>query len=267
MEKNTSLPAAVLSKLQPFSNLFEIIGVAILFTYLMACHLQFFSWDWMLVAVIAVFLSMMTEEDARHQTVDVFFLAVLAVMMFLVSTFRGNQDVFVKDLIIGTCFFRFLLVLISLWTTCYYPPVYIEDYLQDAEMSDEVAETHLMGYLPIFMIVFVFWLGLGDSFVPFVFAQSAFVFDVLKEIADFYVLFPWFSVAIWFFLEAILWWMEHKRKRLILWGFGGGDVLFLGIFSGYLGLAPLFALFFVSLFARVIFFFLHFFSRNKIASS
>ena len=245
MEKNMSPPAAVPSK--HLISVLEIIMIAFFLIYLMAIPIPFLSLPWFFTAGVAVLLSFMIKEDARGQTVDLFLSCILAFLMFLMFAFHGQAQLFLKQMIIGGSFFRFLLVITSLWLTCRSVPVAVPS---KAWKKDHENEDQAMGYLPIFMFVFILHLGFGEDFVPWVFSKAAFLVTVLEELIDFYPALSYISIGMWLFAESIMYWIEHKKGRQIPWAFGGGDVLFLGLFSGYLGLS---SLFFLSLIVRVLF--------------
>ena len=237
----------------------EIAGLALLLMFLMAFTLEFLSSEWWLTLLLAVILAFMVKEDAREQTVDLYLLSILGFSMFMIAYFSGTTKFFLKHTIIGICFFRSLLSTLSLWLTLRsvsFPSQ--NNAIKKDILSSASDENHSIGYLPIFVIVFAISLCLGDSFAPSVFSQSVFIVDIIAELFDFYPALPYIVIFLWFSCEAFLWWLEHKRSHQILWAFGGGDVLFLGLFAGYLGLAPLFALFFLSLLARVVFFLIQF---------
>ena len=121
MEKNMSPPAAVPSK--HLISVLEIIMIAFFLIYLMAIPIPFLSLPWFFTAGVAVLLSFMIKEDACDQTVDLFLSCILAFLMFLMFAFHGQAQLFLKQMIIGGSFFRFLLVITSLWLTCRSVPV------------------------------------------------------------------------------------------------------------------------------------------------
>ncbi len=250
MEKNTLPLAAVPFKF--IAPMTEIISIAFLLIFLMTCSLQFLSPTWILTAAIAVFLSFMIEEDAYEQTIDLVFLFIVAALMLFISVFHGYEQLFIKQMIIGTCFFRFLLVLTSLWLTCRPSAAAVLNRIQQEDDPLNL-KNETIGYLPVFAIVFILYLGFGETFAPFVFSGIFFAITVLEDLIDFYPSLPYIGLILWFICEKILWEIKHKKRQQIIWAFGGGDVLFLGIFAGYLGLSPLFSLFFLSLIARIIF--------------
>lgn len=256
MVPNMSLQAAAPSKSS--SIIIEIIVLAFLLVFLMASPSGFSSWGLALHVLIAILLSIMTEEDAHKQTVDLRFLSILAIFMAFGSF--GRIGDFIKCIFIGLCFFRFLLVTMSIYLSCRSASVAVlSDVWRGDGSSEEERRDQPAGYLPIFMIVFVLYLGFGENLAPAIFSEAIFVVDTVSNIADFYPALPFISIFCWFLSEIILFWLVYSKKKQILWAFGGGDVLFLGLFAGYLGLAPLFALFFLSLIARTVFSLLQFF--------
>ncbi|MBQ8698349.1 MAG: hypothetical protein IJ521_05065, partial [Schwartzia sp.] len=128
-------------------------------------------------------------------------------------------------------------------------------------------DDHLVGYLPIFMVTFILYTGLGGDVASFVFSQASFVLAAAREIADFCPGLSFAEMAVWAAMEGAVWWMEHRRGRQIVWAFGGGDVLFLGLFAGHIGFAPLLALYFLSLFTRVALAMIQFFLDGCLAAS
>lgn len=263
MERNMLPPEAAHFDESPIFTRLEIAAVAFLIGFLMLSSFPVFSLRWTLTAPLAVFLTVMIREDAFDQTVDLFILSFVAGLMFMLSAFYGQAFLFLADTIIGICFFRFLLAAASLWLTCRSDSVTVPS--SDGKMNGGVgANEHPVGYVPIFMVVFVMFLGLGEAMAPPVFAQSRFAVSVANELAEFYPCLLYIGFSAWAVVEGLLWWLENKKRREIYWAFGGGDVLFLGVFSGYLGVATLLALFFLSLIARVVFFLIHFFLSSKI---
>lgn len=267
MERNTSLPAAAPSKF--ISSTGEIIIVSFLLIFLMTYSLQFLSPTWFLTAAIAFFLSFMIEEDAYEQTIDLILLFIVASLMLTIAIFNGREQFFIKQMIIGGCFFRFLLVLTSLFST--YHSISSAAILNKARRQEDYslalgAEEQVIGYLPVFAFVFILFLAFGEDFAPFIFLQAAFTVDTVKELINFYPILPYLGIAFWLSVESLLQWLEHIKRRQIVWAFGGGDVLFLGLFSGYLGLSALFSLFFLSLLARAMFSLAQFFINHEIAS-
>ena len=259
-----SLQAAAPSKSS--SIIVEIIVLAFLLVFLMASPSGFPSWGLVLHVFIAILLSIMTEEDAHEQTVDLRFLSILA--LFMAFSSFGRIGDFIKCIFIGVCFFRFLLVAMSIYLTCRSASVAVpSDAWRGDGSSEEERQDQPAGYLPIFMVVFVLYLGFRENFAPVVFSQAFFVVDTISDIADFYPALLFISILCWLLSEAFLFWLIHSKKKQILWAFGGGDVLFLGLFAGYLGLAPLFALFFLSLIARTVFSLLQFFLDCDITSA
>lgn len=250
MGRNTSPPAAALSKF--IAPVWEIIAIAFCLIVLMTHPLPFLAPIWFLTAGIAVFLSVMIEEDAHEQTIDLVLLFIVASLMLFVSVFQGEEERFVEDMILGGCFFRFLLVMPSLFVTCRSAPVAASCTDMQEAYSTHV-EKRPMGYLPIFTSVFVLYLGFGEEFAPLIFSQASCMAAVIAELVDFYPALPYIGLTAWLMGEGLIWRMEYMKKRRIIWAFGGGDVLFLGLFAGYLGLVPLFSLFFLSLLARVVF--------------
>lgn len=266
MERNTSLPAAAPSKF--IFSTGEIIIVSFLLIFLMTYSLPFLSPTWFLTAAIAFFLLFMIEEDAYEQTIDLILLFIVASLMLTIAAFHGREQFFIKQMIIGGCFFRFLLVLTSLFST--YRSISsaaISNKAWQEDPSSSFRERQIVGYLPVFAFVFILFLGFGEDFIPFIFSQAAFTVDTVKELVDFYPVLPYLGIVFWLSIESLLWWLEHKKRQQIIWAFGGGDVLFLGLFSGYLGLSALFSLFFLSLLARAMFSLAQFFIDHEIAST
>lgn len=250
MGRNTSPPAAALSKF--IAPIWEIIIMGFFLIVLMTYPLPFLSPTWFLTAGIAVFFSVMIEEDAHEQTIDLVLLFIVASLMFFIAVFHGEEQRFIKDMILGGCFFRVLLVMPSLFVTCRSATV-AASRTDGQEAYSAHVEKRPMGYLPIFTSVFVLYLGFGEAFSPFVFSQVSFMAAAIAELVDFYPALPYIGLTAWLMGEWLIWRMEYMKKCRIVWAFGGGDVLFLGLFSGYLGLVPLFSLFFLSLLARVVF--------------
>ncbi len=253
MEQNISPPTAARFKSIPFSMGIAFISVSLI--YLMAFPIHYHLGALVLNIAIAILLSFMIEEDAHEQTVDLYRLAFLAILMFLFSLVYNQSQRFIIHTITGLCLFRCLLTAISLCLTFRsFPDTILSDSCEEADDSNN----NLIGYLPIFMLVFVFSLGFGENFAPFVFTEANFVVEVITELLDFYPVFLYFFLIGWIFLEGISWWLEYVKGHQILWAFGGGDVIFLGLFAGYLGLASLLGLFFLSLIARLVFSLLQF---------
>lgn len=250
MERNTSPRAAAPSKF--IASTLEIMVMDFFLIVLMTYPLPFLSPTWFLTAGIAFFLSFMIEEDAHEQTIDLVLLFIVASLMFFLAVFHGEEQRFIKEMILGGYFFRFLLVITSLFVTCRSAPV-AASRTDGQEAYFTHAEKRPMGYLPIFAFVFVLYLSFGEEFAPFVFSQASFMAAVIVELVNFYPALPYIGLVVWMIGEGLLCHMEYMEKRRIVWAFGGGDVLFLGLFAGYLGLAPLFSLFFLSLIARVTF--------------
>ncbi len=267
MGKNISPPAAVPFRTQSVAFAVEVSSITVSLIFLLNLQSNIISLQWYLVAVMAFFLTLMIDEDAHEQTVDIALLSIIGVIMLFVSTLYGQSWAFLKDAVIGVCFFRFLLALTTFWLTFRtksISPLYHKDLKDD--LSSLQSGGQATGYLPIFMVVFVLRLGLGESFAPFVFLHTAITLDIIEDLVGYYPLLPYFGITVWLMIEGILWWLEHMRTRQIVWAFGGGDVLFLGLFAGYLGLVQLLALYFLSLIARVVFSLLQFFLDSKIAS-
>ena len=267
MGQNMSRLEAVLFKRSLVFWCLEIAVVALLLWFLMALPFRVLSVSGGLLMPMAMLLSYMAWEDAFSQTVDLGLLFALACLMSCFTLFHGTAAAFFENAAIGACFFRFLLVSISFWLTCRSGSVVVPSHAcEDAEDSGD-RDDHLVGYLPIFMVTFILYIGLGGDFASVVFSQASFVFSAVKEIANFC---PWIlfvGMAVWAAMEGAVWWMEHRRGRQIVWAFGGGDVLFLGLFAGHIGFAPLLALYFLSLFTRVALAMIQFFLDGCLAAS
>ena len=261
MERHTSPPAAAPSNF--IAPTLEIMVMAFFLIVLMTYPLPFLSPTWFLTAGIAFFLTFMIEEDAHEQTIDLVLLFIVASLMFFLAVFHGEEQRFIKQILLGTCFFRFLFVVTSLWVTCRSAPV----AASQTDLAEEAYPTRIeerpMGYLPIFMFPFILSLGFGEDFAPFVFSQGAFMAAAITDLVDFYPTLPYIGFAVWLISEGLLWRMGYRKKRRIIWAFGGGDVLFLRFFSGYLGLVSLSSLFFLSLLTRVVFALVQFFIEKE----
>ena len=249
MEKNTLRPAAAASEDNRKCPLREILLITVPLGFLMMSGMDgdFFS---CFLAMTAAFLfAVMTEEDAHEQTIDLRALFLLAVVFFCLACMQGRHYNFLMESVVGMFIFQSFRILLSIWMTWR-----VGDDISESGKQTVKAESPAIGYVPIFFLVFVMYLGFGTAWASPVFDASSEFISVINELidvfsADFYVCISLFFILI-FFLEN---WMDVRSyHRPVIWAFGGGDVLFLGLFAGYLGMELLLALYFLSLIAQLL---------------
>ena len=249
MGKNTSLPEAAASEDNRRRPLREILFIAVLLSFLMMSGMDGDFFSCFLAMMAAFLLAFMTEEDAHEQTIDLRALLLLAVAFLSLACMQDRYDKFIMESVVGMLIFQSFRVLLSLWMTWRAG----EDIPASGKRTIK-AESPAIGYVPIFCLVFTMYLGLGTMWASPVFDASSEFISVINELidvfsADFYVCISLFFILI-FFLEN---WMDVRSyHRPVIWAFGGGDVLFLGLFAGYLGMELLLALYFLSLIAQLL---------------
>ena len=200
-------------------------------------------------AILAAFiLAFMTEEDAHDQTIDLRHLSLLGAVLLVLSVFQSRAYDFARGLLCGTLFFASFRLLLSVWMTCRAGDG--EAFSGKDEVGEE-PEPEPMGYVPIFMLVFALYLGFGTDWASVVFQKAAMAAAIADETVAY---FSWIlAIAIAFYLLLTSWEVFRiYRRKPIIYAFGGGDVLFLGLFAGHLGGGTLMALFFLSLIAQAL---------------
>lgn len=227
----------------------DTICMMVLLTSLMTNQVAAASALLFLNACTASILAVMTEEDAREQTIDIRLLSILFTAMLFIAAYHAETAMFLQKVLCGTIFFRVLLLgtsLITTWQAEYRRKKHLLPIAIPEKIDDDAAQA--TGYIPIFMFVFILYLGIGTDFSSFIFSETAFALFLIKEtmLPESFTLMgvSWLTLE-WYF------WQRERKKANIVWAFGGGDVLFLGFFAGHVGLSAILALFFLSLITRI----------------
>ena len=265
MGKNMLLPVAAASEDSRKRPLREILLIAVPLGSLMMSGMDGDLFSCFLAMMAAFLLAIMTEEDAHEQTIDLRLLILLFLTFLFLAIVQKRLYVFFMDTFFGMFVFQFLRIVLSLWIT----------WRADGDMSESGERTSkavspTIGYVPIFFLVFVMYLGFGTVWASPVFdASSDFIF-IIKELA---AVFPQtmalcFMGFIFFMVFLDTWVAVYSyHHKSFIWAFGGGDVFFLGLFAGYLGMELLLALYFLSLVAQLLLFNVpHFLKRGRDAS-
>ena len=257
MEKNMLPPAAAASEDKREIPFRKVLFIAVPLASLMMSGMED-EVSCVLAISAAVILAFMALEDAFERTIDLRFLLLLAVSFFYLAIMQDRYYDFFMDSAMGVLIFQAFRLLLSVWMTWRAG----EESLESGERTANT-EPPVTGYIPIFLLVFVMYLGFGKAWALPVFdASSEFVF-VMKELVD---VFPGtMNFCCTGFL--LLWVAGYSCRKPFIWAFGGGDVLFLGLFAGYLGLELILALYFLSLIAQLLLFNVpHFLKRGRDAS-
>ena len=252
MEKNTLRPAAAASEDNRKCPLREILLITVPLGFLMMSGMDgdFFS---CFLAMTAAFLfAVMTEEDAHEQTIDLRALFLLAVVFFCLACMQGRHYNFLMESVVGMFIFQSFRILLSIWMTWR-----VGDDISESGKQTVKAESPAIGYVPIFFLVFVMYLGFGTAWASPVFDASSEFISIIKELA---AVFPQtialcFMGFIFFMVFLDTWVAVYSyHHKTFIWAFGGGDVIFLGLFAGYLGFGPLLAIYFLSLITQFLLF-------------
>ena len=263
MAKNMLPPAAAASEDNREITFQKIIFIAVPLSFLMMSGLDD-EVSCILAICAAGILAIMSLEDAFEQTIDVRFLFLLMVTFFCLACMQDRYYDFFIEWVMGTFIFQSFRLLLSVWMTWRAG----EDAQESGERTAKT-ESPAIGYVPIFLLVFVMYLGFGTAWASPVFNASAEFISIIKELAGVFpqamnLCFMVFFLLI-FFLDN--WVAGYSHRKPFLWAFGGGDVLFLGLFAGYLGMELLLALYFLSLVAQLLLFNVpHFLKRGRDAS-
>lgn len=231
----------------------EIAAMSGIFFLLMAMRVEFAVVPLGLTAIAAVLLAFMTREDAKEQTVDLRLFAGLALVMLGLAAWEDKTGAFLLRAVFGVMFFRIFLLFLSVWTTwraAYFSFLPKTLYVSGSEAAKESSAR--IGYIPIFMLTVWLYMGLGESLAPIIFERTT---EAAALIEEFFAVFPvmlLFFTAVWLRFEWYFW-RRGKNGQPIVWAFGGGDVLILGLFTAYLGTGALLAVFWLSLVIQIIF--------------
>ena len=195
---------------------------------------------------LAVCLLLMTKEDAAEQTIDMRCLFALAWILYFAYALEAPPHHFGFHALIGTLFFGILRLSLTFWLT--WQTRERSGYTVSPLGKEEPTSNGQCGYVPIFMLVFVLYLGWGTEWASFVFRQAAMSTSIMGELLE---IFPEILVAAIIFWLLLTGWEVYRlySGEPIVYALGGGDVVFLGLFAGYLGGGTLVALFFLSLIA------------------
>ena len=255
-------PAAAASEDNREITFRKIIFIAVPLSFLMMSGLED-EVSCVLAICAAGILAIMTLEDAFEQTIDLRCLLLLAVTFFYSACMQGRYDNFFMESVVGMFIFQSFRVLLSVWMTWRAG----EDIPESGKQAIK-AESPAIGYVPIFLLVFVMYLGFGTAWASPVFNASAEFISVIKELADVFPQTMALCMTGFLFLMVLVdtWVAVYSYHKPFIWAFGGGDVFFLGLFAGYLGMEPLLALYFLSLVAQLLFNVPHFFKRGRDAS-
>jgi len=259
------LPVAAASEDSRKRPLREILLIAVPLGSLMMSGMDGDLFSCFLAMMAAFLLAIMTEEDAHEQTIDLRLLILLFLTFLFLAIVQKRLYVFFMDTFFGMFVFQFLRIVLSLWITW---RAYGDMSESGERTSKAVSPT--IGYVPIFFLVFVMYLGFGTVWASPVFdASSDFIF-IIKELADVFplaMMICLFGILLFIVMVDIWTFFRFHDEKPFIWAFGGGDVIFLGLFAGYLGLGPLLALYFLSLVAQLLLFNVpHFLKRGRDAS-
>ena len=252
MAKNMLLPAAAASEDSRKRPLREILLIAVPLGSLMMSGIDGDLFSCFLAMMAAFLLAIMTEEDAHEQTIDLRALLLLAVVFFCLACMQGRHYNFLMESVVGMFIFQSFRILLSIWMTWR-----AGDDISKSEKQTVKAESPAIGYVPIFFLVFVMYLGFGTAWASPVFDASSEFISIIKELA---AVFPQtialcFMGFIFFMVFLDTWVAVYSyHHKTFIWAFGGGDVIFLGLFVGYLGFGPLLAIYFLSLITQFLLF-------------
>ena len=101
------------------------------------------------------------------------------------------------------------------------------------------------------------YLGFGTVWASPVFGASSDFIFIIKELADVFplaMMICHFGILLFIVMVDIWTCFRFHDEKPFIWAFGGGDVIFLGLFAGYLGLGPLLAIYFLSLITQFLLF-------------
>lgn len=211
-----------------------------------------------LSGVIAVIFSRMVIEDFRCQTVDVRLAGMLLVVM---AADVDDLPGFFIRVVSGAIFFRCLMLLLSLWATWRLESR--KGYLAGLRISrldngsvPMGGDNHQCGYLPIFALTFIGYMAIwGNGWqVPQIFQELNAIALTISSAGEAVPEFVFFSgatlTALWLALEG---YVHHREEccESVVYAFGGGDVLILALFAGFMGRIPLLWLFLASLFVQL----------------
>ena len=245
------LPEAAASEKARRLPLREILFFAFPLAFLMVDGMEQGLLSCLLALAAALLLSIMTEEDAKEQTIDIRCLVLLWAMFLSIAVFQDRALDFAHGLFGGTIFFGLLRLLLSFWLTWQSGNTGNARTLQADDSPVDEAVTTQMGYLPIFMLVFLLYLGFGTEWASLVFHQSSVLVAIMDELIEVFPGILEAAIVCWLFFTGWEIFRVCKREPFVC-AFGGGDVIFLGVFAGHLGGGTLMALFFLSLIVQAI---------------
>ena len=249
MEQPMLLPEAAVSKENQGFSFFGVLALAVSLAVLMLNPSEPIFISCLLTIFSAFLLALMTEEDAHNQTIDLFLLILLVSLFALLSAFQNRFDDFFCDSLIGLFLFSFLRLFLSVFIT-WREEYVVLGFIDDSDSFNKDFSISATGYVPIFMLVFSLYAGFGTDLAAPVFYESAFL---VSAFSDLFTYFPMVKFGVCVIYAMLFGWvlLRSYKDEFVAWAFGGGDVLFLGLFSGFLGLSVLLALFFLSLVMQV----------------
>ena len=177
----------------------------------------------------------MVVEDFRYKTVD---LSCVVLLILFSSASAENLQKYFIGLAVGLFIFR-LIYLLS-----------VKIYEKNSLVEGKILSRTGHGYLPSLGVSLILYFVLENFFVlPVFFTNYVEFFEMILQVPEVLITTTIFLVVVWIFFEMRLRRAEKSDKKII-YGFGGGDVLVLGIFAGVLG-EKLFFVFFISLFVQL----------------